>query len=126
MTWVIPPPTTGRARSPIPLFFTTMPFGMTAMEQYGWFYHGGGMELMQKVYEPLGLISVPGGNTGVQMGGWFRKEINSVDDLKGLKMRIPGFAGEVLAKLGASPDQYRSGRALHLAGTRHHRCSGNG
>lgn len=92
-----------KGKVPNTLYFTTMPFGMTAVEQYGWFYYGGGMELMQKVYEPLGLISVPGGNTGVQMGGWFRKEINTVDDLKGLKMRIPGFAGEVLAKLGASP-----------------------
>ncbi|WP_432698577.1 TRAP transporter substrate-binding protein [Marinobacterium sp. YM272] len=92
-----------KGKVPNTLYFTTMPFGMTAVEQYGWFYYGGGMELMQKVYEPLGLISVPGGNTGVQMGGWFRKEINSVDDLQGLKMRIPGFAGEVLAKLGASP-----------------------
>lgn len=98
-----------KGKVPNTLFFTTMPFGMTAMEQYGWFYHGGGMELMQKVYEPLGLISVPGGNTGVQMGGWFRKEINSVDDLKGLKMRIPGFAGEVLAKLGASPTNIAPG-----------------
>ncbi|TCK08484.1 TRAP transporter substrate-binding protein [Marinobacterium mangrovicola] len=92
-----------KGKVPNTLYFTTMPFGMTAVEQYGWFYYGGGMELMQKVYEPLGLISVPGGNTGVQMGGWFREEINSVEDLKGLKMRIPGFAGEVLAKLGASP-----------------------
>jgi TRAP-type mannitol/chloroaromatic compound transport system substrate-binding protein len=90
-------------------FFTTMPFGMTATEQYGWFYYGGGMALMQKVYAPYGMISVPGGNTGIQMGGWFRKEIKSVDDLKGLKMRIPGFAGEVLAKLGASPTNIAPG-----------------
>nr|VFK26076.1 MAG: TRAP-type mannitol/chloroaromatic compound transport system, substrate-binding protein [Candidatus Kentron sp. MB]VFK31331.1 MAG: TRAP-type mannitol/chloroaromatic compound transport system, substrate-binding protein [Candidatus Kentron sp. MB]VFK75441.1 MAG: TRAP-type mannitol/chloroaromatic compound transport system, substrate-binding protein [Candidatus Kentron sp. MB] len=85
------------------LFFTTMPFGMTAPEQYGWFHHGGGMELMAKVYGKYGLLSFPGGNTGNQMGGWFQKEINSVADLEGLKMRIPGFAGEVLAKLGAKP-----------------------
>jgi len=85
------------------LFFTTIPFGMTAMEQYAWFYHGGGMELMAETYKPYGILSFPGGNTGMQMGGWFRKEINSVDDLEGLKMRIPGFAGEVLAELGAKP-----------------------
>lgn len=82
------------------LFFTTMPFGMTAPEQYAWFYYGGGMELMKKVYDRHGVYSYPGGNTSNQMGGWFRKEIKSEADLKGLKMRIPGFAGEVLSKLG--------------------------
>lgn len=91
------------------MFFTTVPFGMTATEQNAWFYHGGGMELMEEVYKPYGLMSFPGGNTGVQMGGWFRKEIKSVDDLKGLKMRIPGFAGEVLAKLGAKPTNIPAG-----------------
>ncbi len=79
--------------------FTSMPFGLTAPEQYAWFYYGGGLELMQKVYSKHGLLSFPGGNTGVQMGGWFRKEINTLEDLKGLKMRIPGFAGEIMAKL---------------------------
>jgi len=92
-----------KGKVPNTLYFTTMPFGMTATEQYGWFYYGGGQELMNKVYEPLNVLSFPGGNTGVQMGGWFQKEINSLEDLKGLKMRIPGFAGEVLAKLGAKP-----------------------
>ncbi|MBU0923617.1 TRAP transporter substrate-binding protein DctP [bacterium] len=80
--------------------FTSMPFGLTAPEQYSWFYHGGGMELMKKVYDAHGVLSFPGGSTGVQMGGWFKKEINTLDDLKGLKMRIPGFAGEIMAKLG--------------------------
>ena len=82
------------------MFFTTMPFGMIAPEQYAWFYYGGGMELMKNVYDKHGVYAFPGGNTGNQMGGWFRKEINTLDDLKGLKMRVPGFAGEVLSKLG--------------------------
>ncbi|GDY26672.1 ABC transporter substrate-binding protein [Agarivorans sp. Toyoura001] len=92
-----------KGKVPNTMFFTTMPFGMTAMEQHAWYAYGGGKELMAKVYEPHNLLTYPGGNTGVQMGGWFRNEINSVEDLKNLKMRIPGFAGEVLAKLGATP-----------------------
>ncbi len=84
------------------VFFTTAPFGMNAQEQDAWFYYGGGMELMQKSYDKFKVLSFPGGNTGVQMGGWFRKEINSLADLKGLKMRIPGLAGEVFAKLGVN------------------------
>ncbi len=98
-----------KGKVPATLYFTTMPFGMTAPEQYGWFYYGGGMELMQKVYSQHGLLSFPGGNTGNQMGGWFKKEINSVADLQGLKMRIPGFAGEVLAKVGAKPTNIPAG-----------------
>ncbi len=84
------------------VFFTTAPFGMTTAEQNAWFYYGGGMDLMAKTYDKFKVLSFPGGNTGVQMGGWFRKEINSLDDLKGLKMRIPGLAGEVFAKLGVN------------------------
>lgn len=84
------------------VFFCTVPFGMNADEQYAWFYKGGGMELMQKTYDKFDVLSFPGGNTGVQMGGWFQKEIKSLDDLQGLKMRIPGLAGEVFAKLGVN------------------------
>ncbi|WP_331775657.1 TRAP transporter substrate-binding protein [Sulfurospirillum sp. 1612] len=84
------------------MWFTTVPWGMTKDEQYAWFYYGNGMKLMQEVYGKYGMLSFPCGNTGVQMGGWFRKEIKTVDDLKGLKMRIPGFAGKVMAKLGVS------------------------
>ncbi len=82
--------------------FTTVPFGMTAAEQNAWLYYGGGMELMQKCYDKFNVYAFPGGNTGVQMGGWFRKEITSLADLNGLKMRIPGLAGEVFAKLGVN------------------------
>ncbi|RBW48651.1 ABC transporter substrate-binding protein [Marinobacter sp. F3R11] len=85
------------------LFFTTVPFGMLPQEQYAWFYHGGGLELTQKVYSKHNMLSFPGGNTGNQMGGWFRKEINTLDDLKGLRMRVPGFAGAVLQELGVEP-----------------------
>jgi TRAP-type mannitol/chloroaromatic compound transport system substrate-binding protein len=88
----------GKDINTLPL--STMPFGLTTPEQYAWFYYGGGKELTQKVYAPHKVLSYPGGSSGNQMGGWFRKEINTVDDLKGLKMRIPGFAGEIMAKLG--------------------------
>lgn len=98
-----------KGKVPNTLYFTTMPFGMTAPEQYSWFYYGGGMELMEKVYSEYNMLSFPGGNTGNQMGGWFQKEINSLEDLQGLKMRIPGFAGEVLAKLGAKPTNIPAG-----------------
>jgi len=92
-----------KGKVPATMYFTTMPFGMIASEQYAWFYYGGGMELMNELYGKYNLISFPGGNTSNQMGGWFQKEIKTVDDFKGLKMRIPGFAGEVIAKLGAKP-----------------------
>ena len=107
-----------KGKVPNTLYFTTMPFGMTAPEQYGWFYHGGGQELMDEVYGKFNLMSFPGGNTGNQMGGWFQKEINTLDDLKGLKMRIPGFAGEVLAKLGAKPTNIPAGELYTALGRR--------
>lgn len=84
-------------------FFTAIPFGMNAQEMNGWLTYGGGLELWQELYKPFGIIPLPGGNTGVQMGGWFNKEINSLDDLKGLKMRLPGLGGEVLARVGGTP-----------------------
>ncbi len=84
------------------IFFSTIPFGMTTAEQYAWFYYDDGMKYMQQVYDRFNVLSFPGGNTGVQMGGWFKKEINSIEDLQGLKMRIPGLAGEVLAELGVT------------------------
>ncbi len=91
------------------VFFCTVPFGMNADEQYAWLYYGGGMELMEKAFSKYKVLSFPGGNSGVQMGGWFKKEINSVADLKGLKMRIPGLAGEVFAKLGVNVTNIPSG-----------------
>ena len=84
-------------------FFTSVPFGLTAQEMNGWIQYGGGQALWDEIYAPFNLMPLPGGNTGVQMGGWFNKEINSVDDLKGLKMRIPGLGGEVLARAGGTP-----------------------
>jgi TRAP-type mannitol/chloroaromatic compound transport system substrate-binding protein len=84
-------------------FFTTVPFGMTAQEMNGWFYYGGGLELWTELYAKFNLVPAPAGNSGVQMGGWFNKEINSVEDLEGLKMRIPGLGGEVLKRAGGTP-----------------------
>jgi TRAP-type mannitol/chloroaromatic compound transport system substrate-binding protein len=92
-----------KGKAPASQIFTAIPFGMNAQEMNGWFHYGGGMELWREVYEPFGLIPFAGGNTGVQLAGWFKKEINSLEDIKGLKMRIPGLGGEVFKKLGGLP-----------------------
>lgn len=84
-------------------YFTSVPFGLTYTEINAWIRFGGGQELWDELAADFGLKCVMCGNTGVQMGGWFRKEMNSPDDFKGLKMRIPGLGGDVLAKLGSSP-----------------------
>ncbi|MCB0645757.1 MAG: TRAP transporter substrate-binding protein [Saprospiraceae bacterium] len=89
-------------KSPATQFFTSVPFGMNAQQMNAWLYYGGGLELWKEVYARFGLLPMPGGNTGVQMGGWFNREINTVEDFKGLKMRIPGLGGKVLEKLGAT------------------------
>lgn len=92
-----------KGKSPAAQFFTAIPFGLTAQEINGWLHHGGGLELWQELYSGFGLIPMAGGNTGVQMAGWFNKEINSLADVKGLKMRIPGLGGEVFKKIGGVP-----------------------
>lgn len=89
-----------KGKVPEAQFFTTLPFGMNGREMEGWIAYGGGGELWKELYAPFNLIPMRGGNTGVQMGGWFNKEINSASDFQGLKMRIPGLAGDVLQRLG--------------------------
>ncbi len=84
-------------------FFAAVPFGMNAQEMNAWLFYGGGMELWREAYAPFGVIPAAAGNSGVQMGGWFNREINSVTDLEGLKMRIPGLGGEVLKRAGGTP-----------------------
>ena len=91
-----------KGKVPAAQFFTSIPFGLNAQEMNGWLHYGGGMALWQEAYEPFNIVPLAGGNTGVQMAGWFNKEINSVADLTGLKMRIPGLGGEVLTRLGGT------------------------
>ena len=86
-------------------FFTAVPFVLTAQEMNGWLHYGGGLELWEEAYAPFNLIPLAGGNTGVQMAGWFKKEINSLEDMRGLKMRIPGLAGEIFTRAGAEAVQ---------------------
>lgn len=83
-------------------FGTTMPFGLTAQQQNAWLYHHGGLEAIQALYADFNLINFPAGNTGGQMGGWFKRKINSTADLQGLKMRIPGLGGEIMSRLGVN------------------------
>ena len=92
-------------KDPTFAFACAVPFGMNARQQNAWMMHGGGLELMRDFLKDYNIINFPAGNTGAQMGGWFRKEIKTVADLKGLKMRIGGFAGRILSKLGAVPQQ---------------------
>ncbi len=84
-------------------FFTAVPFGLTAAEIQGWLIKGGGYELWRELYAPFGVRPFIAGNTGTQMGGWFNKEIKSLEDIKGLKMRIPGLGGEILSRAGGVP-----------------------
>ncbi len=91
-----------KGKSEATQFFSAVPFGLTAQEMNSWLYYGGGMELWREVYKPFGIIPAATGNSGVQMAGWFNREIKTVDDLKGLKMRIPGLGGEVLRRAGGT------------------------
>lgn len=89
-------------KAPATQFFAAVPFGMNAQQMHAWVYSGDGQTLWEELYAPFNLVPMAAGNTGVQMGGWFNREINSVDDLQGLKMRIPGLGGKVIAKAGGS------------------------
>ena len=97
-----------KGKIPSAVFYTAVPFGMTAQEMNGWLHYGGGLELWRELYAPFGVRPFAGGSTGVQMAGWFNRELKSTEDLKGLKMRIPGLAGEVFAASG--------GTSVRLAG----------
>ena len=91
---------------PAAQFFSSIPFGMNAQQMNAWMISGGGLELWREIYAPFNVIPMLGGNSGVQMGGWFNREINSIADLKGLKMRIPGLGGKVLEKAGVAQQFY--------------------
>lgn len=92
-----------KGKVPEAQFFTVLPFGMNGQEMQAWIQYGGGMALWEELYVPFNLIPMSSGSTGVQMGGWFNKEINSKEDFRGLKMRIPGLAQDVLTRLGGVP-----------------------
>jgi len=91
-----------KGKIPASPFFSAIPFGMNVLEHNAWIYYGGGLEEWRRLYEPFNVIPFPGGNTGIQMAGWFNREINSIDDFRGLKMRIPGIAGEVFSRAGGT------------------------
>jgi TRAP-type mannitol/chloroaromatic compound transport system substrate-binding protein len=111
----------GVGRDPAFCWGTAAPFGLNSRQLNAWFYHGGGNQLLDEFFAGHGFVGLPGGNTGTQMGGWFRKEIKSVSDLVGLEMRIGGIGGRVLAKLGVVPRQLAGGdiRAALEKGTIH-------
>jgi TRAP-type mannitol/chloroaromatic compound transport system substrate-binding protein len=90
-------------------FGTAVPFGLNTRQMNAWLAYGGGLDLLNQVYAPFGIIGIPFGNTTAQMGGWFRKEIKTIDDLKGLKFRVGGVAGQVLSRIGVVPQQIPPG-----------------
>ena len=101
-----------RGKIPVAALFSTVPFGMTAQEMNAWLRYGGGMALWRELYAPFSLVPFVAGNTGVQMAGWFNKEINSAEDLQGLKMRIPGLGGEVFDRAGGVPVNVPAGEVF--------------
>ena len=96
-------------KDPTFAIYASVPFGLNARQQNSWWYQGGGEQLGNEFFKKHGVIGFPTGNTGTQMGGWFRKEIKTVADLSGLKMRIGGIAGQVLQKVGVVPQQLAGG-----------------
>ncbi len=89
-------------KNPALAFDAGVPFGLTARQQFAWLYHGGGLELVRELFADFGIIVFPGGSTGAQMGGWFKREVDQAADLRGLRMRIPGLGGEVMSRLGVT------------------------
>jgi TRAP-type mannitol/chloroaromatic compound transport system substrate-binding protein len=96
-------------KDPTFMFEASVPFGFNARHHNGWMYHGGGLELVRDFLSPYGIVNFPAGNTGAQMGGWFRREINSLEDLKGLKFRIAGMGGQIVSRLGVVPQVLAGG-----------------
>ncbi|MSP51165.1 MAG: ABC transporter substrate-binding protein [Alphaproteobacteria bacterium] len=96
-------------KDPTFAFDTAVPFGLNCRQMNAWMLNGGGLQLLREFFKEYNVYNIPCGNTGVQMGGWFRKEIKTVEDLKGLKFRVGGFAGQVLAKLGVVAQQIPGG-----------------
>src|SRR5256885_266954 len=96
-------------KDPAMTFGTALPFGLNSRQMYSWLHHAGGNELLNEVLKNFNCFGTAAGNTGAQMGGWFRKEIKTTEDLKGLKFRVGGFAGTILARLGAVPQQLAGG-----------------
>ncbi len=92
--------------------FTAGPFGLTPLEHITWINHGGGQQVWDALYAPFGLKPLMGGNTGFQMGGWYKQEVTGLDSLRGLKIRMPGIGGAVLRKLGAAPVTLAPGEIL--------------
>ena len=96
-------------KNPALAFDCTVPFGLTARQYNAWLLYGGGMDLMRDLFADFNILNLPGGNTGTQMGGWFRTEVTSLNDMRGLKMRIPGLGGSVMSEMGVNTQVLPSG-----------------